>query len=238
MNKKSFLRTLFTTLKDLQSLFFPPICLACKGPVAGEDTLMCATCQANLPFTAHHLQKDNLMEQRVWGRIIIERATAFLQFQKGGSVQNLLHFLKYEHREDLGIYLGNWYGRELNESDIYKNIDYVIPVPIHKQRLKKRGYNQIEEFSRCIALQIGKEYRGDLLIRVKNSSTQINRSKEERFSHLERAFSWKTPGVLEGKHILIIDDIMTTGATFEACCYPLKNINGVKISICTLAIAE
>jgi ComF family protein len=134
--------------------------------------------------------------------------------------------------------LGNWYGRELNESDIYKNIDYVIPVPIHKQRIKKRGYNQIEQFSRCIALQIGKEYRGDLLQRVKNSSTQINRSKEERFSHLERAFSWKSPSDLEGKHILIIDDIMTTGATFEACCYPLKNINGVKISICTLAIAE
>jgi ComF family protein len=111
-------------------------------------------------------------------------------------------------------------------------------VPIHKERLKKRGYNQIEQFSRCIAFQIGKEYRGDLLIRVKNSSTQINRSKEERFSHLERAFSWKTLSALEGKHILIIDDIMTTGATFEACCYALKNINGVKISICTLAIAE
>jgi ComF family protein len=111
-------------------------------------------------------------------------------------------------------------------------------VPIHKQRLKKRGYNQIDQFSRCIAFQIGKEYRSDLLIRVKNSSTQINRSKEDRFSHLERAFLWKNPEAMEGKHILIIDDIMTTGATFEACCYPLKNIKEIKISICTLAIAE
>lgn len=238
MNKKSSLSTLFTMLKDLQSLFFPPICLACKGPVAGEDILICATCQASLPFTAHHLQKDNRMEQRFWGRIKVERATAFLQFQKGGSVQNLLHFLKYEHREDLGKYLGNWYGRELKETDIFINIDYVIPVPIHKERLKKRGYNQIDQFSRCIAFQIGKEYRSDLLVRVKNSSTQINRSKEERFSHLERAFMWQKPEDMEGKHILIIDDIMTTGATFESCCYPLKSINGVKISICTLAIAE
>jgi ComF family protein len=238
MNKKSSLSTLFTMLKDLQSLFFPPICLACKGPVAGEDILICATCQASLPFTTHHLQKDNRMEQRFWGRIKVERATAFLQFQKGGSVQNLLHFLKYEHREDLGKYLGNWYGRELKETDIFINIDYVIPVPIHKERLKKRGYNQIDQFSRCIAFQIGKEYRSDLLVRVKNSSTQINRSKEERFSHLERAFMWQKPEDMEGKHILIIDDIMTTGATFESCCYPLKSINGVKISICTLAIAE
>jgi len=238
MNKKSSLSTLFTMLKDLQSLFFPPICLACKGPVAGEDILICATCQASLPFTTHHLQKDNRMEQRFWGRIKVERATAFLQFQKGGSVQNLLHFLKYEHREDLGKYLGNWYGRELKETDIFKNIDYVIHVPIHKERLKKRGYNQIDQFSRCIAFQIGKEYRSDLLVRVKNSSTQINRSKEERFSHLERAFMWQKPEDMEGKHILIIDDIMTTGATFESCCYPLKSINGVKISICTLAIAE
>lgn len=238
MNKKISLRTLFTMLKDLQSLFFPPICLACKGPVAGEDILICSTCQANLPFTTHHLQKDNLMEQRFWGRINVERATAFLQFQKGGIVQNLLHFLKYEHREDLGLYLGNWYGRELKETDIFRNVDLVIPVPIHKKRLKKRGYNQVDQFSRCIAWQIGKEYKGDILIRVKNSSTQINRSKEERFSHLERAFLWKNLGDMEGKHILIIDDIMTTGATFEACCYPLKNIKGIKISICTLALAE
>lgn len=237
IKKEPFIR-LIKIFKDIQALFFPPICLGCKGPVAGDSALICTFCQANMPFTFFHLKKDNKMEMRFWGRINIVQATAFLHFQKGSSVQNLLHYLKYEHREDIGIFLGNWYGRELDQSRIYEQIDYVIPVPIHQKRYKKRGYNQVAKFSQCIARQIGKEYRGDILFRVKNSSTQINRNREERFSHLERAFSWKNPGELIGKHLLIIDDIMTTGATFEACCQGIKNIEGIKISICALAIAE
>jgi ComF family protein len=236
--KKYFIYPLIDLLKALQSLFFPPICLGCKGPVAGEGTLVCTNCQSNMPFTLFHKKKDNKMEMRCWGRIQIDRATAFLHFQKGSFVQNMLHYLKYEHREDLGAYLGNWYGRELKQSGVYDHIDYVIPVPIHAKRLKKRGYNQITQFSIALANQIGKRYRSDMLIRVKHSHTQINRTREDRFSHLEHAFSWKFTEELEGKHILIIDDIMTTGATFEAVCQPIANIAGLKISICTLAIAE
>lgn len=238
MKKTSLFIRLMTLLKDIETLFFPPICLGCKGPVAGESTLICTFCQANFSFTDYHLKKDNKMEMRFWGRIKIVQANAFLHFQKGSSVQNIIHFLKYEHREDLGVYLGNWYGRVLKQSGIYEQIDYVIPVPIHPNRLKKRGYNQVAKFSHCIAQQIGKEYRGDFLRRVKNSRTQINRNREERFSHLEQAFLWQNKEELKDKHLLIIDDIMTTGATFEACCHSIHHIEGIKISICTLAIAE
>jgi ComF family protein len=238
MKKNSLFNWLTNRLNDLLSLFFPPICLGCKGPVASENILLCTFCQANLPFTDFHGKKDNKMEMRFWGRINIVHATAFLHFQKGSFVQNILHFLKYEHREDAGIYLGTWYGRILGESEVFRNVDWVIPVPIHKNRIKKRGYNQVEQFSRCIARQIGKEFRGDLLIRVKNSVTQTNRNREERFSHLEHTFLWKNKQELINKHLLIIDDIMTTGATFEACCRPIQNLEGVHISICTLAIAE
>ncbi|NBU35750.1 MAG: ComF family protein [Bacteroidetes bacterium] len=238
MKKTIIINWLTAMLNDLQTLFFPPICLGCRGPVAGESTLLCTFCQANMPFTNYHMKQENKMEMRFWGRIKIVQASAFLHFQKGSSVQNLLHFLKYEHREDIGNYLGNWYGRVLKQSGIYDKVDFVIPVPIHQNRLKKRGYNQITKFSQCIAQQIQKEYRSDLLIRIKNSRTQINRNREERFTHLENAFLWKNKEELKGKHLLIIDDIMTTGATFEACCHSIHHLEGLEISICTLAIAE
>jgi predicted amidophosphoribosyltransferase len=153
MIKKELFIRLIRILKDIQALFFPPICLGCRGPVAGESVLICTFCQANMPFTSFHLKKDNKMEMRFWGRINIVQATSFLHFQKGSSVQNLLHYLKYEHREDIGIYLGNWYGRELDQSSIYEQIDYVIPVPIHQKRYKKRGYNQVAKFSQCKGIQ-------------------------------------------------------------------------------------
>lgn len=238
MKKKYAFSSIINLFKAVQSLFFPPICLGCKGPVAGNGILICTTCQSNMPFTFFHKIRDNRMEMRFWGRINIVQATSFLHFQKGSFVQNMLHFLKYEHREDIGEYLGNWYGRELKESRNYDHIDYVIPVPIHIKRLKKRGYNQITSFSVALAKQIGKEYRGDMLIRIKHSNTQINRNREERFSHLEKAFLWINMEELKDRHILIIDDILTTGATFEAVCQPIVNISGIKISICTLAIAE
>lgn len=224
--------------KDLLALFFPPFCLACLGPVAGQDALICPYCQADLPLTRHWLGPDNSMEQRFWGRVHFVRAAAFLRFQKGNMVQNLLHFLKYDHREDLGEYLGNWFGRELAQGGQFTGVDWVIPVPIHPKRLRKRGYNQITAFSHALSRQMGKTCREDLLIRVSHSRTQTTRSRDQRFAHLEKAFKWTKPEELAGRHLLLVDDILTTGATLEACCGPLEKLSGVQVSLCTLAIAE
>lgn len=159
-------------------------------------------------------------------------------FQKGGLVQNLIHNLKYRGREEVGEELGKWLGEKLHQSIDFQNIKYVIPVPLHKKRLKERGYNQVKKFGIEISKKINAEYTDTFLKKNSYNNTQSKREKLKRWQNTAETFELQNTSLLENQHILLVDDIITTGSTIEACINVLKTVQGIKISIAAMAITE
>jgi len=178
------------------------------------------------------------MARQLWGRFSFEQAMAFVYFQKGNRVQNLMHQLKYNKKPEVGIRLGELYAWQLIRSKGWKNADLIIPIPLHQERLKKRGYNQSEEISKGLASVLKLPLSTQHLVRTENTESQTKKSRFARYENLKDAFIIKNPSELIQKHIILVDDVMTTGATMEACSIELLKIEGLKISICTLAYAE
>ena len=174
----------------------------------------------------------------MYGRVTLVNATALFYFDKKGSVQQLLHNLKYRGHEHIGEALGKWLGAALAEIEAYKFIDVVIPVPIHKTKLKKRGYNQVEKFGKAIATALGASYDDGTLVKTKTTNTQVFKDRINRLFKDESIFELKKITHLEGKHILLVDDIITTGATVEYCAYQLFKIPNIKLSLATIAITN
>jgi len=222
------------------NLLFPKVCNGCSELLLKDEKVLCSTCRFDLPLACHHRNNDTTFSDIFYGRFPIEQATALLQFQKRGITQNILHNLKYRKQQQISAFFGKWLGSELSEIESYKNIDLVIPVPLHKQKLKKRGYNQVEGFGKAIAAALQIPYRDDILLKLSNTKSQVFK---ERFSRFKSA--WKQEGVfllqkkeaIEHKHILLVDDIITTGATLETCAQQLLKANNVKLSLATIAIA-
>lgn len=223
---------------NLLNLFFPQVCLACTSYLSDNETYVCTFCRNELPTTNFHSQADNAVAKRLYGRLNFEHATSLLWFNKKGKVQHLLHNLKYKNHEEIGVFLGKWLGEELKDSNQYSDIDVVVPVPLHKSRLRKRGYNQVDKFGREIATSLGIAYNCQSLIKTKATSTQVFKDRLKRLLTHEADFSLAEHDSLRGKHILLVDDIITTGATIEACANQLFKIEGVKVSIASMAIAE
>ncbi|WP_340199634.1 ComF family protein [Ascidiimonas sp. W6] len=225
-------------LNDIENLFFPEVCLACMEKLVANEKTICIACRHNLPLTHFHNYKGNPVEQILYGRFKLENATAFLYYREAGSVRNLIHNLKYKHQEQIGDMLGVWMGYELSKIENYKKIDAVIPVPLHHKRLKKRGYNQVAQFGKQLAVALDANYIDNVLYRTVNSRTQTLKNRLKRWEHIETIFAIKNQHILKNKHLLIVDDIITTGATIEACANSLKVIQGIKLSIATMAITE
>ncbi|NQX86260.1 MAG: ComF family protein [Flavobacteriaceae bacterium] len=228
-------------IKNLHNLFFPEFCLACSKYLLDNESEICTSCRHELPTTGFHHIKNNPFEKVFYGRVKIEHATALFFFQKKGSVQQLLHNLKYRGHERIGTLLGKWLGHELSQSDYYNAIDLIIPVPLHKARLRQRGYNQVEKFAQEIAVSLGVQYHSNILIKTSSTSTQVFKKRLERLNSSKASFKVINADILAGKHILLVDDIITTGATIEACANQLFTANfnkNLKISVATMAIAQ
>ncbi|GAA4273568.1 ComF family protein [Aquimarina gracilis] len=178
------------------------------------------------------------IEKVFYGRAKIENAASLFVFQKNGLVQNLIHNLKYKGREEIGEELGKWLGEKLIQNTDYQLIDIVLPVPIHKKRRKERGYNQVEKFGIEIAKKLDAEYIDIVLKKKFYNTKQSQRNKDARWANTSETFTIENSSLLENKHILLVDDIVTTGATIEACVDALKSIPNIKISIATMAITE
>ncbi|WP_321160785.1 ComF family protein [Aureitalea sp. L0-47] len=176
------------------------------------------------------------MKQVFYGRIPIENATALLYFQKKGSVQRLLHNLKYRGQKQIGAFLGSWLGAELAEIPEYRDIGMVIPVPLHRRKQKLRGYNQVSDFGREIAKSLNAEYRADILLKTSRTRSQVFQKRSKRFKS-EKLFNVTNPEPLQQKHILLVDDIVTTGATLENCATELLANSNVRLSVATMAMA-
>ena len=223
---------------DFLSLFFPHLCPACGNELVAHEKVICTDCRYNLPQTNFHLVPDNIVTRQFWGKINLEGAYALYYFTKGGKVQNLMHHFKYKGMQQIGNELGKIAGSQLATSAAFVSVDYIIPVPLHKSRLKERGYNQSVCFAEGLAEKLSAAVEENNLIRTRATQTQTHRSRFERFENMQEVFAIKNPQRLKGKHILLVDDIVTTGSTLEACAMPLLEIEGLKLSIATIAYAE
>ncbi|WP_299313327.1 ComF family protein [uncultured Aquimarina sp.] len=223
-------------LSDLAYLFYPIYCAACDNPLYKNERILCTSCRHKLPLGNFHKVNAKKIEKVFYGRAKIENATSLLVFEKDSLVQNLIHNLKYRGREEIGKELGIWLGQELTQLPDYQNIDYIIPVPLHPRRLRERGYNQVEKFGREIAKKLDTEYIDFVLKKNSYNEKQSKNSRLTRWINTSETFGIQNESLLINKHILIVDDIVTTGATIEACIQVLKTIPGIKISIATMAI--
>ncbi|WP_298494229.1 ComF family protein [uncultured Algibacter sp.] len=224
-------------LKSIVNLFFPKVCNACNNLLNENTDTICLDCRHDLPVTNFHFDNNDAVKNVLYGRAEVENSTALFRFEKKGNVQRLIHNLKYKDNEHIGFVLGNWLGGELKTIDAYKDIDAVIPVPLHKKKLKKRGYNQVAQFGNQIAKALEVDYLDDVLLKVTNTKSQVNKKRLARWNNNEELFTLENQNKIENKHILIVDDIITTGATLEACIAVLKQSKNIKISIATMAIA-
>lgn len=225
-------------MKNLLNLFFPMVCEACNDVLSDNEIVLCTSCRHHLPVTNFHFNDAEDVKKVVYGRVKLENATALLHFSKKGIVQQILHNLKYRGHEAIGEFFGKWLGAELATVDAYSKIDVVIPVPLYKSKLRKRGYNQVTKFGIEIATALNAEYNDTVLIKTKASKTQVFKGRLTRWNDDSALFDISENKSLAGKHILLVDDIITTGATVEACANVLLKIDNIKLSLATMAIAD
>ncbi len=218
------------------NLLFPKICNGCKSVLLASEDILCTYCIHSLPIACHHRTGSEAMKTIFYGKFPVLEATAIIKFQKRGITQELLHNLKYRGQQKISSFFGKWLGAELSEILHYQSIDMVIPVPLHKQKLKKRGYNQVEGFGVELAKKLEVPYCDDILIKISKTKSQVFKQRFTRFQS-EEIFSLHKPHLIENKHILLVDDIVTTGATLENCALQLLKSTQVKISLATIAIA-
>ncbi len=226
----------FGFIHDFWGLFYPRICPACDNPLVRNEEFICTSCLMDLPRTNFHKDPENEVAQMFWGRVNVENASAFLYFQKKSKVQHLLHKLKYKGDKDIGRFLGRLAGNELKETP-FEHIDLIIPLPLHPKKQKIRGYNQSEMIAQGIGEVLGKKIETGVLIRKIANTTQTRKHRYERWLNVEEVFEVVNHEKIANKHVLLVDDVVTTGATLEASAGELLKAENTKVSIVTVAKA-
>ena len=228
-----------TWFHSFWSLLFPRCCVVCGSPLSRGEECLRTCCNINLPRTGFHLRKDNPVECLFWGRIPgLKRASSFLFYRKGSDFRRILHLLKYGGYKELGEVMGRYMAAELSSGGFFDGVDMIIPVPLHRKKQKLRGYNQSEWIARGIASVTGIPLCAECMIREKNTETQTRKSTFERWENVEGIFRLCDTVHFEGKHVLLVDDVLTTGATTVACASAFARVSGIRISVLTLAVAE
>lgn len=222
--------------KHFINLFFPKNCVVCGINLMNHEQGLCLRCLVDLPKTNFHHQKDNFVAKLFWGKVNIESATAYYFYRKHSKYQEIIHHLKYNNNTDAGLTISKKLANELMNTD-FEKIDVIIPVPLHKKRQRKRGYNQSEIIANGISEVLQKPISLKSICRNKNTKTQTNRTRIGRWENVKDIFSVINPDNLKNKHILLVDDVVTTGATLEAIALKILEIPGTKVSIATLAVA-
>ncbi|MHB1179583.1 MAG: ComF family protein [Daejeonella sp.] len=223
---------------DFLSLFFPELCAGCGTNLFKNEQVICTNCIYQLPVTNFHKDPLNKLAKQLWGRFVFKQACSYVYFRKGGRVQNIMHQLKYNQRPEAGFRMGQLYAYVLNSSPEWQKPDLLIPVPLHPEKLRKRGYNQSESIAEGLASVLNIPVLTDHLKRIENTETQTTKSRFGRYENLKSAFQCRDEIDLANKHILLVDDVMTTGATLEACAEVMLSIEGTVISIATVAFTE
>lgn len=225
-------------LKELFYLFYPRACITCQNTLVSNEILICLNCRHDLPIICYNNFEKNDISKLFKGKIPIYKAASFLSFTKVGKTKKIIHHLKYKGRQEIGTFIGDWFGKILWDSKQFNEIDYIIPVPLHRKRLRERGYNQLTTFGESLSEQLNIKYLENILIRTGATKTQTFKKRIERFKNTDTKFVLLNNQIFENKHVLLIDDVVTTGATLEACCKELLKTKGIKISIVTMAITQ
>ena len=224
--------------KDFVALFFPNYCVACIAPLAKGEKHICTKCVFELPKTNYHLEKENPISNRFYGKIEVKYVFSYLKFFKKGITQKLLHKIKYENQPEIAEMLGKWYGVDLKEIGMSDQFDLIVPVPLYKSKKRKRGYNQSDAIAKGLSESLGVPWSDRIVKRVVKSQTQAKKKDRlARWENVKNIFDVKNVEEVTGKRVLIVDDILTSGATLEACAIPFVKA-GCEVSFMTLAVAQ
>ncbi|MEM9078072.1 MAG: phosphoribosyltransferase family protein [Bacteroidota bacterium] len=225
-------------INDINNILLPQVCFGCNTRLSRGEHVLCTVCRHELPLTDYNFTKENAVDRIFYGRTPIKKAASFLFFTKNGMVKNLMHYLKYKKQERIGAFFGDWYGSLLKEENVLNDVDAVVPVPLHPKKEKKRSYNQVSLFAKHIAEHLQADFAPELLIRTKNTKTQTKKDRQLRWENIQDAFESKVSKNKKYRHILLVDDVITTGATVEACSRALSRHAEVQISLASMAIVE
>ncbi|MGI9547289.1 MAG: ComF family protein [Flavobacteriaceae bacterium] len=223
-------------LNDVNSVMFPRLCFGCNARLYRGEQILCTFCRNQLPLTEYSFNEENAVDRIFYGRTDIKKASSFMFYYENGVVQNLIHHLKYKNQSQIGEFIGDWYGSILSNNGELEDIDCIIPVPLHRKKLKSRGYNQVSLFAEKLAKHLDAEYLPDVLLKTANTKTQTRKRRISRGHQNSELYVLKNTSVLSNRKLLLVDDVITTGGTIEACANALLNSPNVQISVSSMAV--
>ncbi|PZX44441.1 ComF family protein [Nonlabens dokdonensis] len=223
-------------ISDFINLFFPEVCMGCDRSLTTGEQIICTTCRSEIPMALTHLDKDDKVKELFFARVNVETATSLFYYEKIGVVQQLIHHLKYRGHEEVSSFLGKWMAAELQNDPAFQDIDLVIPVPVHPKRRAKRGYNQVDGFGKELAAALGSRFRESVLIKKRNTINQAQLGQVKRSDETQSPYDL-VEKIEPGTHVLLVDDVITTGTTLALCAKELHKNPDIKISIVTMAIS-
>lgn len=224
-------------LTDFISLFFPRYCEACQGALGKNESYVCIACQYDIPKTHSHKEQPNAISVKFFGKVQLKHVLAYYHFERKGKVQKLLHQLKYGGKPEIGVLIGDWYGQELADHGFENEYDLIVPVPLHQSKLRRRGYNQSEEFAKGLSKALDISHF-NILKRVKSTSTQTRKSRLKRWENVSNIFQVIDPELIDSKSVLIVDDVITTGSTLEACVNAVQSAGAKSVGVAAIAAAR
>jgi ComF family protein len=222
-------------IKAFIDLIYPEVCLACEEALENKAVPLCLHCQYELPVTQQHLHPENTTAQRFWGRIPLKSAFSYLYFVQGGKVQTILHHLKYKNNQEIGELLGQFFGNDLKKAGLATEFNLIVPIPLHPTKLHKRGYNQVDCIAKGMAASMEIAWQADAIMRTRANATQTKQNRMERLENVTRLFEVKNEEDIKDKNILLLDDVITTGATIEAAAEVLLAAGCKSLSVAALA---
>ncbi len=225
-------------LRNLKGLVYPDLCMFCHTDIPMEGHPFCLRCTVYLPLTDHFDNAENDVLKHLWGRIIVQHGAALFYFDSNGRIKEMMHRLKYKGYRSIAIEIGKMAGRAHLKSNLFHTPDIIIPVPQHKSKHRTRGYNQSAIFGKAVSETINVPMREDLLIKSSTTPSQTKKSRIERVKNVLGTIEVTSPDELVDQHVLIVDDVITTGATIESCVKAMEDIPGLKVSVLLMAIAR
>lgn len=223
--------------QDFLSLFFPCYCLGCQDTLLKGEELVCTGCMLEMPQTNFHLDRKNALFRRLSVRIPLRYGIALFKFTKNGRVQSVLHALKYKNHPEAGVALGKLYGEKLASGGLLHEFDLIIPIPLHRARRRKRGYNQSAKFAEGLSEKLGIPFSDTTVLRRTKTDTQTRKSKLNRWENVKEVFEVSDPAIVRNRRVLLVDDVVTTGATVEACGQVLLKAGCRELSVACIAVA-
>lgn len=221
-------------ISTIFSLLFPNICPGCNKALLKNETSICLHCQSDLPRRLTFNNEE--LKHRFYGRLQLEEVYSFLLFKNKGLTQKLLHAIKYNGNQQLAVELGELFGISCKQQNLFTTVDIIVPIPLHKSKLRFRGFNQSAQIAKGLASTLGIGFDENSILRKTKTSTQTKKTRTERWKNVDKTFK-VVNSKLEGKHVLLVDDVITTGATLESCGQTILASGASKISIACLALA-